>query len=284
MVAPHKVAGKPTVWQHLCLLPLLLMLGVSAPLRADEQNWLPPGSTTEMTRDPPAEVIRYDTTHDRQWLYGRLLFHSPALLGEKAVRIGLSCNSCHTNGDINADFYIEGLSDRPGRIDVSHSFWQAGFDDGKDNPLDIPTLRGIRDSAPYGTVVRLPDLPSFTRHVIVTEFAGPEPDGADLEALIRYLSSLTDSLPAQADDALPFVPETSYLTLLAGPVETENFHEIDRLYELIRSDYGRRITQMDTVPDDLRREVSLLKTLHEKAATGDFAAARFSYQALIARQ
>ncbi|WP_293948582.1 hypothetical protein [Sneathiella sp.] len=254
------------------------------PLRADERNWLPPGSMTDITRDPPAELIRQDTVRDKQWLYGRLLFHSPALLGERAVRIGLSCNSCHTNGHINADFYIEGLSDRPGRVDVTHRFWQAGFDDGKDNPLDIPTLRGIRDSAPYGTAVRLPDLPSFTRHVIVTEFAGPEPNSGDLDALIHYLASLMDTPPAHADEAQQSGPETSYLTLLAGPVETENFHEVDRLYELIRSDYGRRIAKMDTIPASLRNEVTLLKSLHEKAAADDFAAARVSYQALIARQ
>ncbi len=246
----------------------------------DEQSWLPPGSATEMRRNPPAELIRPETVQDDKWRFGRLLFRSPSILGEKAVRIGLSCNSCHTNGHMNSDFFISGLSDRPGRVDVTHRFWQAGFDDGVSNPLDIPSLRGSRDNAPYGSAKIFPNLASFTNHVIVTEFAGPKPSKRILEALIVYMESLDSGGSAQEVNA----SEVSYLPLLLGPLETKNLEELDELYELIRSDYGRRAAKEGGAIEKFRRTVVMLGVIRKKAAAGDFAAAITGYQNLVEAQ
>ncbi len=287
MAGPHRESFAQMLRRRSALPPFLLALllvTVPAPAGTAEQNWLPPGSAIGVTGAPPAELIRAGTIRDERWLYGRLLFHSPALLGERAVRIGLSCNGCHTNGHRNSSFFIEGLSDRPGRIDVTHRFWKAGSDDGLDNPIDIPSLRGVRDGGPYGTTLQLPDLAAFTRHVIVTEFAGPPPDDADIEALLAYINSLAGPEAAGGVENSPPLDGISYLPLLAAPIAAEDFHAIDRRYDLILSDYGRHAAAGDIAPSDIERDLARLAALYEKAAAGNFAAASLIHQSLSGGQ
>ncbi len=132
--------------------------------------------------------------------YGRLLFRSPELLGTRAREVGVSCDACHTNGGANTSFFISGISDRPGNVDASHRFWNRRADDGRHNPVNIPSLRGVRWSSPYGRDGRIVSLRDFTRMVIVTEFAGPEPDALTLDALTAYLNALALPAPAGAAD------------------------------------------------------------------------------------
>ncbi len=206
------------------------------------EDWLPPGSTTDLTKDRPSEWLKAGTIQDNQFLYGRLLFRSPEILGEKAVRIGLSCDSCHTNGHVNTSFYIDGLSDKPGRIDVSHRFWQAGFEDGKNNPIDIPSLRGVAQTAPYGTVMVFQDLPAFTRHVTVTEFGGPEPRQDQLEALVAYMNALDMEGSEENKPAVKASKEISYFPLLERPIREGDRDRALELVDLIRADLGRHLT------------------------------------------
>ena len=268
------------------LLPGLLILcffmhfDLTAPAAAE--TWLPPGSSTEMTENKPAELFRPGTRFDDQFLYGRLLFRSPQILGEKAVRIGLSCDSCHTNGHVNTGFYIQGLSDKPGRIDVTHRFWQAGFDDGVDNPIDIPSLRGVRDTAPYGTVNIFPDLPAFTRHVISDEFAGPPPSPEQMEGLIAYMNALDFSNLQGGREPVETSQDMSYLPLLDAPLASRDTQKIDELVDLIRADYGHRMTienEATTI-----QIAGALKELQKIAAANDFAAALVLYRELIPAQ
>ena len=119
-------------------------------------------------------------------LLGKLLFRSPYTIGGNAGYLGLSCNTCHVNGATNPSFYLEGLSNRPGGVDISHSFWNPRADDGRANPLDIPTLRGIRVTAPYGRDGRFASIREFTRQVITIEFGGDEPSELMLDALVAY--------------------------------------------------------------------------------------------------
>lgn len=231
---------------------------------ANAEDWLPPGSTTDMKLDRPAELIKAGTKRDAQFLYGRLLFRSPEILGEKAIRIGLSCDSCHTNGHINSSFYIDGLSDQPGRIDVSHRFWKAGFDDGKDNPIDIPTLRGIADTAPYGTVRVFEDLPAFTQHVTVTEFGGRALRPDQMQALISYMNALdTDrGEDPQADKEVSDM--LSYLPLLEGPIREGDKQLTLELLDLIRADLGRHLTEenQQQSEQDVRMMILIKKAVH----------------------
>jgi cytochrome c peroxidase len=62
------------------------------------------------------------------------------------------------------------------------------------DPLDIPDLRGIRFTAPYGRNGRFSSLRDFIRNVIVNEFNGPEPDPIVVDAMLAYLMEF-DFLP-----------------------------------------------------------------------------------------
>ena len=256
----------------------------AAPTLADSENWLPPGSSTEKLENPPPELIKPGTPKDRDWLFGRLLFRSPSLLGEKAVRIGLSCNSCHTNGHVNTSFYINGLSDRPGRIDVTNRFWQAGFEDGIANPLDIPSLRGSADSASFGTINVFPDLHAFTSHVITTEFAGPEPDEETIKSLISYINSLDINELEESAAIVETSSDMSYISLLQRPLENRDMPELNILIDLIRSDYGRRAKLPAAQADTLHLIVLNLRELREKAAKDDYEAAFAIYRKLSGAQ
>jgi cytochrome c peroxidase len=128
-------------------------------------------------------------------LLGDLLFHTPRLLGKKARALKLSCNSCHTNGSTNRAFFVSGISDKPGNVDPSTNFFNPGADDGVSNPVNIPSLRGIRfGGAPYGRDGRTGSLAEFINTVIVQEFAGVPPSPKYLLAIVRYTQEF-DYLP-----------------------------------------------------------------------------------------
>jgi hypothetical protein len=117
---------------------------------------------------------------------GRLAFRSPLTLGGNARRLGLSCNTCHPSGAVNTKFFFQPVSDQPGNLDVSHRLWNPRGEDGIANPINIPSLRGIRWTAPYGRGGRFWSLAEFIRNVIVNEFAGREPDPLLVDALVAY--------------------------------------------------------------------------------------------------
>ena len=106
---------------------------------------------------------------------GRLAFRSPLIFGSYAARAGLSCDVCHTAGGTNPRFFVPYVSDLPGNVDVTHVFWRRESEDGLVNPVNIPSLRGVRWTAPYGRDGRYASLRALTRNVIVHEFAGDEP-------------------------------------------------------------------------------------------------------------
>ncbi|MEX0584091.1 MAG: hypothetical protein WD185_10500, partial [Sneathiella sp.] len=166
------------------------------------------------------------------------------------------------------------------RIDVTNRFWQAGFEDGIANPLDIPSLRGSADRAPFGTVSVFPDLHAFTSHVITTEFAGPSPDEETLDALVSYMKSLDINGLSEAATVADTSPDMSYTSLLQDPLENRNLAELDKLIDLIRSDYGRRPALPTAQAEAVRHTVSSLRELREKAAANDFPAAFAIYQEL----
>jgi cytochrome c peroxidase len=127
--------------------------------------------------------------------YGDMLFDSPLIFGEPARSLGLACSSCHNRGEANQAFYIPGLSAQRGGLDVDSSFFNPRANNHRFNPVDIPSLRGIRFTAPYGRDGRIASLREFTRNVIVTEFAGAEPSPFVLDALVAYMNEF-DFLPA----------------------------------------------------------------------------------------
>ena len=132
---------------------------------------------------------------------GNMAFSSPEIMGGLAKRAGISCATCHVSGANNPDFVLPGHSSRPGSVDVTGPDFNPRADDGLFNPLDIPSLFGIKHTAPYGRDGRLASLREFTRNVILHEFAGPEPDPLVLDALVIYMQQF-EFLPNPKLDSL----------------------------------------------------------------------------------
>jgi cytochrome c peroxidase len=177
--------------------------------------WLPPGSDLNDQDPLPRLVLNFEEQGiDERDLFlaafGDMLFDSPEIFGEPARSLGLACSTCHNRSDINQRLFIPGITPRPGVIDVDGSFFNSLFNDHRDDPIDIPSLRGIRFTGPYGRDGRFASLRDFTRNVIVNEFAGPEPSPLVLDALVAYMLEF-DFLPA------PYLNFDGTLNELAPP-------------------------------------------------------------------
>lgn len=162
--------------------------------------WLPPGSDFNDQDPLPRLVLNFEARgFDEKDLflvaYGDMLFDSPEIFGEPARSLGIACSTCHNRSDINQRFFIPGISHQPGAADVDGQFFNPRFNDQRKDPLDIPSLRGLRFTAPYGRDGRFASLRDFVRNVIVNEFAGAEPTPLMLDALVAYLFEF-DWLPS----------------------------------------------------------------------------------------
>ena len=170
------------------------------PLPSPGAPWLPPDGVVGEQAPLPRLVLNFEergVDERRLFLvaYGDMLFDSPLLFGGSARDLGIACSSCHNRGDVNRTFYIPGLSRRPGGVDVDGGFFNPAANDHRFDPLDIPSLRGVRFTAPYGRDGRTASLREFVRGVVVHEFAGAEPTPLMLDALVAYMNEF-DFLPA----------------------------------------------------------------------------------------
>ncbi|AMM87375.1 cytochrome C (plasmid) [Martelella sp. AD-3] len=160
---------------------------------------LPPGSDI-FDQDPlPLLVLGFeeqgiDETDLPLIAYGDMLFDSPEIFSGPAREIGIACSTCHNRSDINQRFFIPGASHQPGAVDVDGAFFNPMFNDRRADPIDIPSLRGLRFTGPYGRDGRFASIRDFTRNVIVNEFAGAEPTPFMLDALVAYMTEF-DFLP-----------------------------------------------------------------------------------------
>jgi cytochrome c peroxidase len=162
--------------------------------------WLPPGSDLNDQDPLPRLVLNFEEQGiDERDLFlvafGDMVFDSPEIFGEPARSLSLACSTCHNRSDINQRLFIPGLTPKPGVIDVDGAFFNGRFNDHRPDAIDIPSLRGIRFTAPYGRDGRLASLRDFVRNVIVNEFAGEEPAPLILDALVAYMLEF-DFLPA----------------------------------------------------------------------------------------
>jgi len=160
---------------------------------------LPPGSD-RFDQDPlPLLVLNFEEQGiDEADLpliaYGDMLFDSAEIFGGPARDLGIACSTCHNRSEINQRFFIPGASHQPGAVDVDGAFFNPIFNDRRDDPIDIPSLRGLRFTGPYGRDGRFGSIRNFTRNVIVNEFAGEEPTPFMLDALVAYMTEF-DFLP-----------------------------------------------------------------------------------------
>lgn len=160
---------------------------------------LPPGSVIANQVPLPMLVLNFeeqgiDETDLPLIAFGDMLFDSPQIFGGPARELALTCSTCHNRSDINNRLFIPGASHQPGAIDVDGAFFNPMFNDHRDDPIDIPSLRGLRFTGPYGRDGRSASLRDFTRNVIVNEFAGAEPTPFMLDALVAYITEF-DFLP-----------------------------------------------------------------------------------------
>ena len=167
-----------------------LLVATGATAQEDPLKWLPPGSRIEATLSeyPARAVISEQRGGHVGHLarLGELVFRSPLTLGRDAARRGLSCDACHTNGATNTAFMIPGASDQPGNIDLTHREFHFREDDGLANPVNIPSLRGVRWTAPYGHDGRFATLRAFSHNVITREFGGPALEDWLMDALVAW--------------------------------------------------------------------------------------------------
>ncbi|QDO97976.1 hypothetical protein FNB15_12155 [Ferrovibrio terrae] len=242
------------------LVAVLPSLAAQAQSLVGALEWLPPGSLSveSLTRHPEEQL----EGGEKQSFYvdlGRLAFRSPDVLGGTARKAGLSCQACHANGFATTAFFIPGLSNKPGSIDVSHAFWNLRGEDGIDNPLEIPSLRGVKTKDRFGQDRRTASLRDFTRRVIVTEFAGAEPDALLLDALIAYQEKLQPAAAVYEPVSLrqDLADLTRYLDALRVPLAEEESALAERMTVMIRSQIG--FIHERFADDDLRGSRGLLE-------------------------
>lgn len=160
---------------------------------------LPPGHNVNKQIPRPRQILNMsargvDESETPLIALGDMAFDSAYIFGEPIQSLSMSCNTCHNKSITNPDFFIPGLSARPGGMDVSNSFFAPHANNGHFDPVDIPDLRGIRFTAPYGRNGRFASLREFTRNGIVNEFNGQEPDPVLLDGMIAYMNEF-DFLP-----------------------------------------------------------------------------------------
>lgn len=134
---------------------------------------------------PPPDVDRA-----RRARLGRVAFRSPVLLGGLAARVGISCDTCHRNGHDNPSFHFPGVSGAPGTADVTGAVFSTTRDDGRENPVPIPSLVDAALQPPFGTVLPERDLRSFILTAVVEEFQGEKPSASVTDGLVAYVSAL----------------------------------------------------------------------------------------------
>lgn len=184
--------------------------------------WLPPGTNLNDQSPLPRLVLNFEERGiDEKSLpliaYGDMLFDSPLIFGEPASSLGITCSTCHNRSDINQSFFIPGISHQKGAIDVRGSHFNPLFNDRRGNSLDIPSLRGLRFTGPYGRDGRFASLRDFTRNVIVSEFAGAEPTPFMLDSLVAYMLEF-DFLPNAKVDRQGRLTDKASAAALRGEV------------------------------------------------------------------
>lgn len=182
----------------------LVLLGAAGPVTPAqllrEQVWTAPGPELArvLTRAPGECLAQTNASIEA----GRALFRSPALLGGPAARAGLSCNACHSNGRVNAHFFLQELTDRAGHADVTSEWASRVRGDGIANPIPIPDLAGASGKSTFGQR-QVPTLEAFVHGVIEEEFQGAAPPPQAFDGVIAYLRALqTEACPADAQVTL----------------------------------------------------------------------------------
>ena len=134
----------------------------------------------------------HDSREDVLIALGELAFKSEFLLEGSPLRtLGaqMTCDSCHPDGGASPVVFFEGLSDKPGNLDVTNRAISL-IEDNVHNPINVPSIVGARHSAPFGRDGRFESVEDFTLFAIANEFAGGIPSDLVIEALVAFQNSL----------------------------------------------------------------------------------------------
>jgi hypothetical protein len=124
----------------------------------------------------------------------------------------MSCDSCHRNGHDNPVFHFAGVSGDPGTADVTGFVFSTNRDDGRRNPVAIPTLVDAASAPPFGTILPAPDLRTFLHAAVVDEFQGEPPPQSVIEGLLAYIEGLRSAAcPKRRSEAVSFETDSSDL-------------------------------------------------------------------------
>lgn len=234
------------------------------PLRALRWND-PDMAVAALTRQPP-ECLEPALEGRRRAAaeVGRAAFRTPLLLGGQAARLGLSCESCHSNGRVNRAFRFPGLSGAPGTADVTASLMSSH----RGNDLFDP--RPIPDLAAPGKIGRAegdPALRAFIRGLIVEEFDGQEPAPVVLDGLVAYVRAI-DVRHCPSAEAVPVTAEAEVDSALrAATAARERWVAGDGagarlMLAAARSALGRLDERFAAIPADHARLLKADEELH----------------------
>ena len=134
----------------------------------------------------------HETRADVLAALGELAFKSEFLLEGSPLRtLGaqMTCDSCHPDGGASPVVFFEGLSDKPGNLDVTNRAISL-IEDNIYNPINVPSIVGARHTAPFARDGGFDTVEDFTLFAIANEFAGGIPSDLAIEALVAFQEGL----------------------------------------------------------------------------------------------
>jgi hypothetical protein len=137
-------------------------------------------------------TVEHDSRESALIALGELAFKSDFLLEASPLRTlgaNMTCDTCHPDGGARDVVFFEGLSDKPGNLDVTNRAISL-LEDGVFNPLNVPSVRGSKHTAPFGRDGRFDSVEDFTLFAIANEFAGGTPSDLVIESLVVFQETL----------------------------------------------------------------------------------------------
>lgn len=191
---------------------------------------------------PKEQTNLYSQESEAYWQFelGRIAFRTPALLGGLAAREGMSCHSCHQSGGTNRHFFVDGLSSKPGTFDPTNALFSTHTDDGIDNPVPIPTLYNVTNTAPYPSDGRFPSLDQMVTHVIEEEFDGLSPPHRVSQGLLTYLSTLRKPASDQQQAISPLTDLDDIRRMLGVMARAIDDEDVD-VFEFVANATRRKL-------------------------------------------
>lgn len=239
-------------------LSFLLAAGAAAAAEFRELAWLAPDADAlRQLSTAPLECLAAQEQPDDAYRVeaGRQLFRNPATLGGRAAELGLSCNACHPAGKADPAFYLEDLSDRAGRVDVSNDLFSKTQADDRLDPAAIADLTDLAQREGFAT--------QEARQAYVA----PMLDGVEAPSSDAAAAALAAYLGALSSTACP-EQQQGEMTHSVGQQLYEIARAADVLQEAARRGDGALLDLLILAAQD---EIALLQRRYDVEATQETA-------------